>query len=175
MLATGEDLFKKNCEKDWCSYVEDYSLVIQEYFQERVRLWLKTVGKRIFKIKHHWLRYEFAKSRGQIHAHMLVIADNKDLQLRLYQLRHRPEDQAKLLSEWCRDSFGLTAEYDDDVASRCSECNPVDVYHSDTLDKESDAQGLLKKVQMHDCNGYCLRTTTKDQKETYCKTRGIKE
>ncbi len=65
-----------------------YTLVIQEYFQERVKAWLDTVGKELIGIKHHWLRYEFAPSRGQIHAHMIVICDNKDVLSNCLALKH---------------------------------------------------------------------------------------
>jgi hypothetical protein len=39
-------------EKRWVEIVNDYTLIVQEYFQERVKVWLKTVDKRVFKIKH---------------------------------------------------------------------------------------------------------------------------
>ena len=73
MLMAGKnpDMFDVNVTK----FVNEYSIVVQEYFQQRVKIWLKTVGKNVFKIKHHWLWYEFSPSRGQIHAHMLVISD----------------------------------------------------------------------------------------------------
>jgi len=50
-----------------------HSGVVQEFFQIRVKEWLETVGRRIFNIGHYWVRYEFAPSRGQIHAHLLAI------------------------------------------------------------------------------------------------------
>ena len=59
--------------------VNDYTIVVQKYFQRRVQNWLDTVGKDIFKIKHHWCRFEFAPSRGQIHEHMLVVLDHNKL------------------------------------------------------------------------------------------------
>ena len=40
--------------------LNDYSIMVQEYFQKRVELWLNTVGKQIFGIEHYWVRYEFA-------------------------------------------------------------------------------------------------------------------
>ena len=43
--------------------VNDFTIIVQEYFQKRVQNWLKTVGKKVFMIKHYWLRYEFAPSR----------------------------------------------------------------------------------------------------------------
>jgi hypothetical protein len=32
-------------DKKWVQIVNDYTLVVQEYFQERVKLWLSTVGE----------------------------------------------------------------------------------------------------------------------------------
>ena len=59
--------------------VNDFAVVIQEYFQERVVTWLDTVGKAIFGIKHYWVRYEFAPGRGQIHAHLLAIPEDQSI------------------------------------------------------------------------------------------------
>ena len=44
--------------------VNNYTIVVQKYFQRRVQNWLDTVGKDIFKITHHWCRFEFAPIRG---------------------------------------------------------------------------------------------------------------
>ena len=44
--------------------VNDYTVVVQEYFQERVEQWLNSVGSTIFGIEHYWIRYEFAPGRG---------------------------------------------------------------------------------------------------------------
>ena len=63
-------------EKSYVKLVNEYTYIVQEYFQKRVEIWLETVGKVVFKIKHYWLRFEFAASRGQIHAHMLAISDH---------------------------------------------------------------------------------------------------
>src|SRR5688500_2834773 len=35
--------------------VKDYTIVVQEYFQQRVKLWLSTIGKKVFHIKYYWL------------------------------------------------------------------------------------------------------------------------
>ena len=43
----------------------NYTIVVQEYFQKRVQNWLYTVGKDIFKIKHHWCSFEFAQIRDR--------------------------------------------------------------------------------------------------------------
>ena len=59
--------------------------------------------------QHYWLRYEFAPSRGQIHAHMLVITDhNKFLQSAMDKFKDHKK-MADILSEWMGKSFGMTA------------------------------------------------------------------
>ena len=63
-------------ETSFVQIINDYTLIVQEYIQERVKIWLSTIGAKVFHIKHYWLRYEFAPSRGQIHAHMFAICDN---------------------------------------------------------------------------------------------------
>ena len=59
--------------------INDYTIVAQENFQERVKIWLSTIGNKVFHIKYCWLRYEFAPSRGQIHAHMLAIHEHPEV------------------------------------------------------------------------------------------------
>ena len=56
--------------------VNEYSVVVQEYFHLRIQIWLDTIGKKLFGIMHYWYRHEFAKGRGQMHTHMLCILDN---------------------------------------------------------------------------------------------------
>jgi hypothetical protein len=89
--------------------INKFTLVIQEYFQERVTAWLDTVGKHLLGIKHHWLRYEFAPSRGQIHAHMLVICDNKNVMDQCQKMKHDSKRLAKFLASWLEDTLGMTA------------------------------------------------------------------
>ena len=52
---------------------------VQEFFQIRVSKLLQILGAGVFGIKHYWVRYEFAPSRGQIHAHLLAICDKQDI------------------------------------------------------------------------------------------------
>ena len=40
--------------------LNEYSIVVQEFFQKRVTTWFETVGKTVFGINHFWIRYEFA-------------------------------------------------------------------------------------------------------------------
>jgi hypothetical protein len=106
-----------DAEKSWVEIVNDYTLIVQEYFQERVKVWLETVGKRIFKIKHYWLRFEFAPSRGQIHAHFSAIMDFKEVFQCYSQLGPHTEAQAEFLKLWPEESLGMTCGVDEDFAS----------------------------------------------------------
>jgi hypothetical protein len=66
--------------------VNDYSIVIQEYFQARVSDFLKKYAKEVFWIHHYYARFEFAKSRGQIHVHILAMLVKKSSIIELNDL-----------------------------------------------------------------------------------------
>ena len=59
--------------------VNNYTIVVREYFQKAIKNWRNTVGKNVFKINHYLVRFKYAPSRGQIHAHVLVIMDHNTL------------------------------------------------------------------------------------------------
>src|SRR5687767_8948126 len=87
-------------DKSFVQIVNDYTLVVQEYFQERVKIWLSTIGAKVFHIKHYWLRYEFAPSRGQIHAHILAIHKNPRVIEPYFNNSGNREKQAEFLHKW---------------------------------------------------------------------------
>ena len=126
--------------------INDYSIIVQEYFQMRVEIWIQTVGKIIFGIKHHWLRYEFAPSRGQIHAHMLVICDNIDIQNKCFQLKDNKEELANFLCNWIQNSIGMTANISLENNKEEYSCHPSSCYFKDILeiDQNSDAINCMK-------------------------------
>lgn len=178
--------------------VNDYTIVIQEYFQKRTETWLNTVGKVIFGIKHYWVRYEFAPGRGQIHAHLLAIPDNHDI----YELCHvklkendGEKKRAKVLADWAETSFGLTASVCDDFDTRCvgatrpdrkdckctgDQCegypNPVSFRFTDigdnVIDQVNDGQNLMVYCQMHKCSKFCLRDANKHR---YVRAYNLKQ
>jgi hypothetical protein len=46
------------------------------------------VGHDVFDIKHYWLRYEFAPSRGQqIHSHLLAICGDHSFNVAMHRLK----------------------------------------------------------------------------------------
>jgi len=146
--------------------LNDYTIVVQEYFQKRVETWLKTVGKDVFGIEHYWVRYEFAPGRGQIHAHLLGIPKDRTLHMLSYDLLKGDttgRKRADVLGQWAADQFGLTAMVSDnfDEIEVNPKDSPVSIRFSDVMiDKESmtaDAENLMKHCMMHDCSNFCLR------------------
>jgi hypothetical protein len=138
-------------------------LVIQEYFQIRVKHWLSTIGKTLFKIKHHWLRFEFAPGRGQIHAHMLAIVDNKAVMRHAYDLHSHGHTKlhAELLGRWAQDIFSMTCggptDKDKNQDTSTQQKHPASHYFHECNDKDADANRLLSTCQFHRCSNYCLR------------------
>ena len=102
-------------EAEWHSLIRKYSMDIQEYFQMRTKDFLEKVAKEQFGITHYWCRFEFAKSRGQIHAHLLAITGPKspigDINQKLHGLRSNPKRQAEVMDDWAFKHYGLTATH----------------------------------------------------------------
>ena len=143
-------------------HLNEYSLVVQEFFQARVELWLKSVGRHIFGIRHYWVRYEFAPGRGQIHAHLLAVSEDSSI----YELCHRDlqkpdgeERRTQRLAEWAKKKFGLTASVSPGYNHDSSKAHPSTIRFS-LSDANTDADELLKSCQEHQCSGYCMRRAT---------------
>ena len=174
MEIAGDDT--TNCyigKKGLVSIMNDYSIVVQEYFQHRVTKWLETVGKTIFNIKHYWVRFEFAPGRGQIHAHLLAIPEDHSI----YQLCHLDlkqangqEKRAQRMAAWADEYLGLTASVDEDFENPGMENlasdvdSPVSMRFTDVCDLPNgpdacniDFQRLMKATQTHTCSGFCMR------------------
>lgn len=149
----------------YCAMVNRYAVVIQEYFQARVETWLKSAGKKLFGIKHYWIRYEFAPGRGQIHAHLLAISEDLGIFDQMEADKKR-EDAIELwparLATYAKDRLGFTAEVSEgfDELDAMKE-NPVRIRFTDLKrDSESiqrDEELLKKRCMFHKCNGFCLR------------------
>lgn len=146
--------------------VNDYSVVVQEYFQKRVETWLKTVGSKIFGIDHYWARYEFAPGRGQIHVHLLAISRDQEI----YEICNLDvkEDNGEMvralrLQDWLTKKINLTASVQSgfDHISLTNENSPCSIRFSDLEENEStiimDGQKLLKFCEIHQCSQFCMR------------------
>jgi hypothetical protein len=157
-------LFAPNLNKSWVETVNDHTLIVQEYFQERVKIWLKTVGKKIFRIKHYWLRFEFTPSCGQIHVHMLAISSFKHVFERYSQFNENRPLQAEFLRLWSEKYLGMTCNVDKDISSTFEkdlENHPASKNYCDVEDNEIDKAEVLLYLQQHSCGGYCMRPRKK--------------
>ena len=67
--------------------VNDYAVIVVQFFQLRMDAYCSTVLKHQLGIAHYWFRYEFAKSRGQIHWHMFAIRGDKQPAAMLHERR----------------------------------------------------------------------------------------
>lgn len=176
---TFEDGFSEG--KSEAAFVHAYTLVIQEYFQKRVKNWFDTVGKRVFKVKHYWLRFEFAPGRGQIHAHCLLILDNMTMQKEAYDAKERADalrraaesdisvememERAQLYKEWLEKELCMTTSIPERFNSRSykplveNSQHPASTNLKDISTELLDEDGtkLLMTVQNHCCTDYCLR------------------
>ena len=114
----GKEIDFTNDRKARNKAVNDYAIVIQEFFIHRTEDFLNTVGKDMLGIEHYWLRFEFAKGRGQIHAHILVIL-KKFLQNEIQQVdaaKGNREKEAKAVAKWAEKHFGMTAQHNKEQA-----------------------------------------------------------
>jgi hypothetical protein len=131
---------------------------VQEYFQQRIQLWLDTVGKNVFGIKHYWLRFEFAPSRGQIHAHALCIHEDPNVLQEYHRLRANKTLQALYLQEWAERSFGMTASLPKNAElEKTSGKHPSTQCYSDLTNVPRDKAACLVRLQDHECNGFCMK------------------
>jgi len=56
--------------------VNEYSIVVEYYFQQKCLDDIDTMYNDLFNIKYHWCRFEFAESRGYIHSHLMTISED---------------------------------------------------------------------------------------------------
>ena len=157
------DLESPDLEEAYTKIINEYTIIIQEYFQARVETWLATVGKKVFGIQHHWVRYEFAPSRGQIHAHMLVITNHQGIFNTVYEMKNDKDSQALFLQQWVEKSFNMTCGVGFDLPKVVNkndinlDNHPSKTYYSEHKDTKEDGKQCLLCMQQHVCSAYCMR------------------
>ena len=140
--------------------LESYSAVVQEFFQHRMDAWMETVGKKVFNITHYWLRFEFAKGRGQIHSHMVCITSDYEFIADFhneYTVKRNKHQGAKIYADYARNTLSLTAEKPVIDENRDIPDKPLSSCFHTTKSVPNDAAVLVDNVHMHKCNDYCLR------------------
>ena len=156
---------------------------MQEFFHICVDEYLKTVGLNVFGITHFWGRFEFAKSRGQIHLHLLGITNDavgkNGISSKLYRWKDNKERQSKILANWARKKFNCTAEVNIEADNVTGDVSPCKLRFRETDSIEKDRQDLCMFCQIHKCNDYCMRKTKiakeKDNDEANKKRTTTKE
>jgi hypothetical protein len=103
--------------------VNDYASIVVQFFQLRMEIYCQTVLGDALGINHYWFRYEFAKSRGQIHWHLFGIRGDRQPHCLLYAVakeqvasggltvEEASEQVAAQLAQWCADALALTATH----------------------------------------------------------------
>ena len=151
MAGTDPNFFDQNPTK----WINDYSIVVQEYFQKRVSFWLKTIGTKNFHIEHHWLRFEFAPSRGQIHAHMLVVCNKQFIKPLHDMMDSHPQRKTQILNDWLEATMKMTASVD--ILQRGKlDVHPSTQNLSEIVDHAQDQRNCQLQLQTHVCSRHCL-------------------
>ena len=144
--------------------VNQYSIVVQEYFITRVKDWMESFAKDILKVQHYYTRFEFAKGRGEIHAHILAIADNKDTLVAAYRAETEKE-KVEVLSQYAHNVLGLTSQFpasdEEENNENAEKQNPAEKRLSEIENHEIDKLHLCNTSQTHKCGDYCMRINTK--------------
>jgi hypothetical protein len=153
----------------------DYSIIIQEYFQARVKDFLENYAKEVFGIHHYYTRFEFAKICGKIHVHVLEMLGKKSRSIELnhlvYKERHFVEKEAQVDVYWMVNVFGLnsihpgTSTYGVLDRTKIGKpegtcvthfCHPASQKLSEVTYYNLDMCNLCNCFQMHNFSGYCL-------------------
>ncbi len=149
-------------QNDLNKALNDYTLVVQEFFHLRVDAFLKTIGYETFGIKHFWGRFEFAKSRGQIHLHLLGITDDvtgdNGIHTKLFACKNDNNAQTNILAQWMREKFNFTAEISPESVDTEESTCPCKIRFREVADITQDQQALSQFCQIHKCSEYCMRT-----------------
>lgn len=149
---------KEEKQKAQAELVDKYSYCVQQFFQIRMDNWLETIGKNVLQIKHYYLRFEFAKGRGQIHAHMLAITKDYQFIAEYNEDFKKNKDGASLIySEYARNRLRLTAEkpnYDPEALPAIPSTQKL---YYECSNENEDLCSLIDQCHIHECSNYCLR------------------
>ena len=169
-IASGKKIDLDKNKTEYNKAVNNYSIVVQEYFQIRTKDFLDTVCSKVFNIKHYWCRFEFAKSRGQIHAHLLAILNDATCadgyNCKIYAAKGNTVKQAEIIAEWATKTFDLTASHpigsdddhpDKDTMTAAKSYHPCKTRLIEAKSFFIDDISLINITALHECSDYCMR------------------
>ena len=157
--------------------------VVVSYFDLRTQAYHEKVLKPVFGVSDYWYRYEFAKSRGQIHWHQLSWREDRQPHQLLHEAREdgcEEEEYAARLSQWADETFAMTALHpagnEEEGQPRKNLWPPPEGTAEPISDDRDplvkmlmqiaatqdaileDHLLLVNRVGLHSCSDYCLRT-----------------
>ena len=114
LQTTGEEVNPTEDSNARFKAVQENTYVVVSYFDLRTQSYHEKVLKPVFGVSDYWYRYEFGKSRGQIHWHQLSWRDDRQP----HQLLHEAcedgcdeDEYAARLSQWADENFAMTASH----------------------------------------------------------------
>ena len=106
------------------------------------------------------MRYEFAPSKGQIHAHILAIHDNPFVMKPYYESNKDKKKQEELLYQWMTKELGLTASFPKSCLDNTYDKNnhPSKNLYQDIIEnKNEDFVSCLQKLQNYKCSAFYIQ------------------
>lgn len=153
------NLLKNNNFRAMQRAARRYPLFVNDFFMKRARHFMDTVMKGALGIDHYWGRVEFAPGRGQIHLHMLCIAKDRAYLDAFYDAKSM-EDKAKVLDDYARTHFDMTADVDIKDDDRNYHAphpeSPLAKKFCECEDEDEDVKLLAQDCMCHHCNQFCL-------------------
>lgn len=158
------DMIHKRDKTIRCYLIDKYSAIVQEFFQIKMDNWLETVGRKVFRINSYFLRFEFTKGRGQIHAHILACTMDYSVMLKFGSLyRNDPTYATRFIADFVRHRYDLSCEMPrtDKVMTRDKDMSYVEKRFIEIEDMNEDKYQLCICCHMHVCNKFCLKYKSK--------------
>ncbi|MGH3055980.1 MAG: hypothetical protein ACRDL7_13480, partial [Gaiellaceae bacterium] len=91
--------------------VNMFILEVQEFFQQKTKQFLDDVFPPLFGISQFFCRYEFTKTRGQIHCHLLAILKDKEPTKIIWKNKDDMFACSREVSDWASKKFSLRATH----------------------------------------------------------------
>jgi hypothetical protein len=176
-------------KSDIMKAIKDYSIVVQEFFVKKVQDWMNSFGKEVFHINHYFIRFEFTEGRGEIHAHILAIANNQHVYEDAFRCGDDEAKKIEVFTRYASETLGLTALHPatdhtgrlnahfviepEGTLPRTSVYLPANCPCSRRLSEithhDKDIIALMNAVQTHRCGNYCMRTRSSNANQRYCR------
>ena len=183
LQSTGEEVNLAEDSNARFKAVQENTHVVVSYFDLRTQAYHEKVLKPVFGVSDYWYRYEFAKSRGQIHWHQLSWRDDRQPHQLLHEAREdncSETEYAARLSQWADENFAMTALHpagSNEEGQPRKDLWPPPEGAADPISTDRDplvkmlmeiaaSQDailedhllLVNRVGLHSCSDYCLRT-----------------